>query len=252
MNAWPEMVTNNTTALTVALNKEGTAMLPQMNVIVNEVEVHLVSVDGKVFANSLDVASVFEKSHDNVLKKIRSFSERGLVNFNESSYLNDQNKSQPMFNMNRDGFIFLVSKFTGAKAEQWQLDFIDAFNQMEKSIYKPIVLTNDEKLAVIAQSTIEVSSRVETVEHKIVEIEQKMTANYAQQQKLQKQVKIRAHTLQNIHNLPKEYNRKLYSGIYREMYTHFEVPSYKDIPMVKFDEAVNFIQSLPLERVLAA
>lgn len=36
--------------------------------------------------------------------------------FSESSYFNEQNKEQPMFLMNRDGFSLLVMGFNGKKA----------------------------------------------------------------------------------------------------------------------------------------
>lgn len=56
--------------------------------------------DGEVFANSLDVAEVFEKRHANdVLRIIRAMTPRGLRNFTESSYTNTQNKQQLMSSM---------------------------------------------------------------------------------------------------------------------------------------------------------
>src|SRR5699024_11811103 len=42
------------------------------------------------------------------------------------------------FLLTRDGFSFIVMGFTGAKADQWKLKYIEAFNQMEgalKEIY---------------------------------------------------------------------------------------------------------------------
>ena len=67
-----------------------------MQIVINDKAVNLVANNGQVFASSLDISSVFEKPHDEVLRKIRTFSERGLRNFTESSYLNAQNKQQPM------------------------------------------------------------------------------------------------------------------------------------------------------------
>ena len=39
-----------------------------------------------------------------------------------------------MYVMNRDGFSLLVMGFTGSKALQFKLDFIEAFNKMEQII----------------------------------------------------------------------------------------------------------------------
>jgi Rha family phage regulatory protein len=133
-------------------------MVPQSVVIVNKVEVHLVTMNGKVFCNSLDVSKVFEKPHNDVLKKIRLFSERALGNFSQSSYINEQNKSQPMYEMNRDGFMFLAMGFTGEKAENWKLDLIDAFNQMEQELHKPMtvemLLEQNMKMIQVLQSNV--------------------------------------------------------------------------------------------------
>lgn len=105
-----------------------------MKIIVNEIEVSLVAKDGKVFATSLDVAKVFEKQHAHVLRDIRSMSVRALSNFGESSYINDQGREMPMYEMNRDGFSFLVMGFNGEKADNFKLDFIDGFNKIEEAL----------------------------------------------------------------------------------------------------------------------
>ena len=91
----------------------------------------MVAKDGKVFATSLDVAKVFEKRHDNVVRDIKNMSERALLNFEETTYIDSSNRTQKMYEMNRDGFTFLVMGFTGEKAENFKLDFIDGFNKME-------------------------------------------------------------------------------------------------------------------------
>lgn len=105
-----------------------------MKIIVNEIEVSLVAKDGKVFATSLDVAKVFEKEHRRVLQDIREMSERAQHNFVQSSYINSQNREMPMYEMNRDGFSFLVMGFNGEKADNFKLDFIDGFNKIEEAL----------------------------------------------------------------------------------------------------------------------
>lgn len=87
---------------------------------------------------SLKVGEVFGKRHYNVVSAIRKMiSEmpvRGRLIFKESSYLNDQNKQQPMYEMTRDGFSLLAMGFTGEKALQFKIRFLDAFNRMEKTL----------------------------------------------------------------------------------------------------------------------
>lgn len=102
-------------------------------------EIQLTTHEGTPMVSSLTVAEKFGKRHDNVLQSIEKLKadcpdEFGLLNFQESSYLNEQNKSQPMVAMTRDGFSLLAMGFTGAKAVQWKIRFIDAFNHMERHI----------------------------------------------------------------------------------------------------------------------
>lgn len=42
-----------------------------------------------------------------------------------------------MYYMNRDGFSLLVMGFTGKKAIEWKIKFINAFNEMEKALRHP-------------------------------------------------------------------------------------------------------------------
>lgn len=81
--------------------------------------------------NSLMVATVFNKRHDNVLRDIQNLDcsdDFRLLNFEESKYTNDQGKKQPCMNMTRDGFVFLVMGYRGKKAAQFKEAYIKRFN----------------------------------------------------------------------------------------------------------------------------
>ena len=90
--------------------------------------------------DSLQVAEKFEMRHDNVLRSIDNL-QKSLLNFEESSNMfivskrkADNGKYHRMYLMNRDGFSLLVMGFTGKNALEWKLQYIRAFNQMEKLI----------------------------------------------------------------------------------------------------------------------
>jgi len=71
---------------------------------------------GNPATNSLLVAEKFGKQHKDVLEKIRTMTAENsavLSMFYETTYYNEQNKQQPIFVMNRDGFSLLVMGFTG-------------------------------------------------------------------------------------------------------------------------------------------
>ena len=87
--------------------------------------------------SSLQVAEKFGKEHRNVLQNVDNLlAENPAVKsmFKLSSYKADNGQSYRQFYMNRDGFSLLVMGFTGKKALDWKLQYIKAFNQMEKFI----------------------------------------------------------------------------------------------------------------------
>ena len=92
----------------------------------------------QVITTSLLVAETFEKEHRNVLKSIRKLMSATNVAvaqmFDETTYVNEQGKEQPMFVMNRDGFTLLAMGFSGEKALEFKVKYIDAFNKMEAEL----------------------------------------------------------------------------------------------------------------------
>ena len=92
----------------------------------------------QVITTSLLVAETFEKEHRNVLKSIRKLMSATNVAvaqmFDETTYVNEQGKEQPMFFMNRDGFTLLAMGFSGEKALKFKVDYINAFNKMEAEL----------------------------------------------------------------------------------------------------------------------
>lgn len=92
------------------------------------------------------VAQFFEKEHRNVIRDIRELdcSENfRLLNFEQSSYINEQGKKQPCYIMTRDGFVFLAMGYRGKKAAQFKELYIRRFNEMETFI-KTLVSARQE------------------------------------------------------------------------------------------------------------
>ena len=112
----------------------------------------------QVLTTSLKVAEVFEKEHKHVLDAVRKLftAENSAVKqmFQESTYLNERNQSQPMFVMNRDGFTLLAMSFNGKKALEFKIAYINAFNAMEAELknQKPALPDLDLKVRFIEWS----------------------------------------------------------------------------------------------------
>ena len=109
-----------------------------MNHTLTQIDDAVFIQDQQVKTDSLKVAEVFGKPHKDVLQKIRTldsspdFNER---NFSPVEYLDSKGESRPMYEMTKDGFIFLVMGFTGAAAAKIKEAYINTFNQMAAMLY---------------------------------------------------------------------------------------------------------------------
>lgn len=89
----------------------------------------------KLITTSLKVAEVFEKEHKNVLQSIENLvADNSAAKFFRLTTYKNRGKEYPMYEMDRDGFSLLVMGFTGEKALQWKIKYIEAFNQMESEL----------------------------------------------------------------------------------------------------------------------
>ncbi|EPR1789799.1 Rha family transcriptional regulator [Campylobacter coli] len=117
-------------------------------VIINNVEVNLNIKENKVFINSLDLAKVFNKNHRHILQTTKNQPQNDFTesNFILSTYKDKKGELRPCYNLTRDAFSLLVMGFTGQKAYKWKIEFIKAFNEMEKRL-RNIEYEKHDKLA---------------------------------------------------------------------------------------------------------
>jgi len=87
---------------------------------------------------SLIVADVFGKKHKNVLQAIEGLvadlPQQHRLNFKPVSIDDLYGRKQPAYEITRDGFSLLAMGFTGKKALEFKLKFLDAFNKMERAL----------------------------------------------------------------------------------------------------------------------
>jgi len=99
----------------------------------------LAIINGIPTTTSADIARYFGKAHADVLRAIRNLlpqlPDGGVRNFAEAPFKDPQNgQTQPAYRLTRDGFTLLAMGFTGKKALQFKLAYIDAFNRMEAEL----------------------------------------------------------------------------------------------------------------------
>lgn len=122
-------------------------------------EIVINNSNGTLTVSSIQVAQDFEKRHDHITRDIENLIEQaeshspilGAENsavksmFIETTYTNERGREYKCYNMTRDGFSLLVMGFTGAKALEWKLKYIQAFNEMERQLREPKTKSVDDK-----------------------------------------------------------------------------------------------------------
>lgn len=115
------------------------------------------AVEGEPRTTSDLVGKEFGIAHNEILKKVSSFTgEINPVRFNEM-YSEDtrivRGREFKTYNMNRDGYMFLVMNISSKKLNSKKLAFIDAFNEMENALLKLSANASDNQwLKVRSQS----------------------------------------------------------------------------------------------------
>lgn len=120
----------------------------------------LVSLENnQALTTSRIVADKFDKQHKNVVRDIDKLVEQMALEsqsskvspvqmFVKTTYQAEEGgRKYPMYLMNKDGFMLLTMGFTGKKALQFKLKFIDAFNRMEEKLKARAISDRDARWA---------------------------------------------------------------------------------------------------------
>lgn len=111
------------------------------------------NIDGELVVTSRQVAEDFGKQHQHVTQAIENLiSENSLLKsmMMESEYTTERGRKYKEYLLTRDGFSLLVMGFTGSRALEWKLKYIEAFNKMEQAIKNPYGHLSKEVQAIFA------------------------------------------------------------------------------------------------------
>lgn len=204
----------------------------------------------QALTTSLKVAETFSKNHRDVLRSIKNLTAQNCAvkkMFVESTYVNKQGHEQPMFYMNRDGFTLLAMGFTGNKALQFKLKYIEAFNKMEQMIKEQALpQTPEEKLALTMQVTGRLDKRVTKVENTLHDIQEKAEVDESQRYQLLQARKHRV--IEACGGVDSNYYRdkkakKAFSEFGHDFKKAFDIPRYDCLKAKLFDEAIEFTKN---------
>ena len=142
------------------------------------------NIEGTLVVSTRQVAEDFDKRHADVIKAIEDKMKvneilRSPKYFIESTYTDKSNRKSKEYLLTRDGFSFLVMGFTGSKADEWKLKYIEAFNKMEQALREQekhkLPATYKEALLELVK-TIEEKERVEEEKQRLIHNNKTYTA----------------------------------------------------------------------------
>lgn len=209
--------------------------------------------DQQAVTTSLVLAEAFNKNHRDVLEKISSKinsaenSAQYKKMFAEATYTDKSGKQNKMYYLNRDGFTFIAMGFTGKKADEFKLKYIEAFNKMEQIVKQELPQTPEEKLELTMQVTSRLNKRVDKAEEHIDFLMNKSEIDSTQRYKLKhardkKAVGVLNGKDSNAYK-DKALSRKTFRSLEREFKETFVISRYEDLRKEDFDRAISFINN---------
>jgi Rha family phage regulatory protein len=101
------------------------------------VELKLRADGDAIVVNSRDLVEPFDKQHIHILRNIKQLKTNPNLDtswFRLVMFSDSYGREQPSFDMTRDGFSLLVMGWTGERAMEFKVRYIQAFNAMEAEL----------------------------------------------------------------------------------------------------------------------
>lgn len=206
--------------------------------------------DQQAVTTSLQVAEVFGKNHRDVLrtiddlKDVRNFTQMFSDGIEPDSYGRDRR----IYYMNRDGFTLLAMGFTGKKALDFKLKYIEAFNNMEKAIKEErIQLPSDpmKVLELIFEANKNTDKKVERIDKDVKYLKDNQRIDSAEYSYISKQVSKKVYEYIDMHGLTltAPQRSKLFKDISRGINEVTGVKTRSQLRQKDFDIADEFIDN---------
>lgn len=207
--------------------------------------------DQQAVTTSLQVAETFGKEHKNVLRDISNLNLDRLnfeQMFSEGTEPDSYGRNRRIYYMNRDGFTLLAMGFTGKKALDFKLKYIEAFNNMEEAIKEErIQLPSDpmKVLELIFEANKNTDKKVERIDKDVKYLKDNQRIDSAEYSYISKQVSKKVYEYIDIHGLTltAPQRSKLFKDISRGINEVTGVKTRSQLRQKDFDIADEFIDN---------
>lgn len=220
--------------------------------------VKILNQDGKLVVTSRQIAEDFEKEHNDTKKRIRELiKDMGEISHNyfiSSEYVDSMNRTQEEYLLTRDGFSLLVMGFTGSKALEWKLKYIEAFNKIEQALKEQKQLSPMDQLRLQYQVIESHEEKLNELDSKVETLSLSMNISDGQAKTIQALVHKRVKTLCYGNESPAYKNeslrKKVYRYLWRTLKDYLNVAVYHNILRKDYDAAINYISAITLQGAL--
>ncbi|PFB12655.1 phage regulatory protein [Bacillus cereus] len=230
--------------------------------VLNEMPIHnelVFESNGKVVTDSLLIAEVFNKRHDNVMSDIKTQMdyagvEFSLLNFKERTYEN-RGRRYPKIDLTEEAFTLVVMGYNTKEAVQMKIKFIEEFKRMKQHIQNQQQLPKDPMsiLKLTFDALEGQKQEIQDIKSDVKDLRENAPLYAIECDEVSKSVRKLGVLLLG----GKESNayqdvslrKKVYSDIYSQLHREFGISSYKAIKRHHLDRAIQIINeeySIPI------
>ena len=208
--------------------------------------------DGELVVTSRQVAEDFGKEHKNVVRAIENLTAQNsaVKNIVIKSTFAHRGNEYTEYLLTRDGFSLLVMGFTGSKALEWKLKYIEAFNKMEQAIKNPFAHLSKELQAIIA-----IDTKVQKIEEDFNTFKSNLPLLNVDCKELQAEVRKKGIEVLGGYRSAAYNNKSLRSRTYKDIQyqikREFGVNRYEAIKSRQVDKAIEIIRDYKAPYALA-
>lgn len=220
--------------------------------------IKVLNQDGKLVVTSRQISQDFEKEHNDTKKRIRELiKDMGEISHNYfilSEYVDSMNRTQEEYLLTRDGFSLLVMGFTGVKALEWKLKYIEAFNKMEHLLKEQKQLSPMDQLKLQYQVLEDHQEKLVELDCKVEDLENNMPLFNVECKELQSLVRKVSTKVLGGYRTPaycdNSLRGKVYADIQNQLKRQFGVQRYEAIKRKQLEVAKNILREYKVPLVL--
>lgn len=213
-------------------------------------QLKVVSIKGQLVTDSRDVAEMIGKPHSDLMKSIRAYSQHLTAGdfplsdfFISTQYEDSTGRKLPCYLLTKKGCDMVANKMTGEKGVLFTAAYVTRFEDMEKQIHQPRVLSEKDQLKASMRLSLETSEEVELLKNEVNELKEKVdnqiTLDHGEQRRLQRLISSKVFE----HATSEDHKRLLYPELHREIKDRFGVASYKDVKRHELQTVIRYVES---------